>query len=81
MFLILKRKVKALYKPLKNYLKPRTDLEQWWHNRTEYLGPKILKRLVKNARNVVIKGTLRLKCKYYTMAYIKQKILCHLSKY
>jgi hypothetical protein len=28
MFPILKRKVRALYRPLKDYLKPRTDLEQ-----------------------------------------------------
>ena len=28
MFLMLKRKVRALYRPLKDYLKPRTDLEQ-----------------------------------------------------
>jgi hypothetical protein len=27
-FLILKRKVGALYRPLKDYLKPRTNLEQ-----------------------------------------------------
>jgi hypothetical protein len=48
-FLILKRKVRALYKPLKDYLKPRTDLEQRWHNYTGHLRLKILKRLVKNA--------------------------------
>jgi hypothetical protein len=27
MFLMLKRKVRALYRPLKDYLKPRTNLE------------------------------------------------------
>jgi hypothetical protein len=70
-FLILKRKVRALYRPLKDYLKPRTDLEQQWHNYTRYLGLKALKRLVKNARNVVIKGIPRLKYKYYIMIYIK----------
>jgi hypothetical protein len=81
MFLMLKRKVRALYKPLKDYLKPRTDLEQQWHNCAGHLGPKTLKRLVKNAWNIIIKGTPRLKCEYYTIAYIKQKILCCPSKY
>jgi hypothetical protein len=71
MFPILKRKVKALYRPLKDYLKPRTDLEQRWHNRARHLGPEALKRLVKNARNVVIKGILRLKYKYCAMAHTK----------
>jgi hypothetical protein len=42
MFLILKRKVRALYRPLKDYLKPRTNLEQRWHNYTRHLGLKIL---------------------------------------
>jgi hypothetical protein len=81
MFLILKRKVRALYRPLKDYLKPRTDLEQWWHNCARHLGLKVLKRLVKNAWNVVIKGILCLKYKYYIMVYIKQKILRRPSKY
>ena len=75
MFPMLKRKVRALYKPLKDYLKPRTDLKQRWHNRAGHLGLKALKRLVKNTRNVVIKGIPCLKYKYYAMAYIKQKIL------
>jgi hypothetical protein len=48
MFPMLKRKVRALYRPLKDYLKPRTDLEQQWYNYAGYLGPKALKRLVKN---------------------------------
>jgi hypothetical protein len=47
-FPMLKRKVRALYRPLKDYLKPRTDLEQRWHNYAGHLGPKALKRLVKN---------------------------------
>jgi hypothetical protein len=81
MFSILKRKVRALYRPLKDYLKPRTDSEQRWYNRTGHLGPKVLKRLVKNAWNIVIKGIPRLKYEYYTIAYIKQKILCCPSKY
>ena len=81
MFLIFKRKVRALYRPLKDYLKPRTDLEQRWHNYTRHLGLKTLKRLVKNARNVVIKGILCLKYEYYIMAYIKQKILRRPSEY
>jgi hypothetical protein len=49
MFSILKRKVRALYRPLKDYLKPRTDLEQRWHNHARYLELKVLKRLIKNA--------------------------------
>jgi hypothetical protein len=49
MFPMLKRKVRALYRPLKDYLKPRTNSEQRWHNYARYLGPKVLKRLVKNA--------------------------------
>jgi hypothetical protein len=81
MFLILKRKVKALYRPLKDYLKPRTNLEQRWHNYAGYLGLKALKRLVKNARNIIIKGTPRLKYEYYIIAYIKQKILHRPSKH
>jgi hypothetical protein len=71
MFPMLKRKVRALYRPLKDYLKPRTDLEQRWYNYARYLGPKALKRLVKNARNIVIKGISRLKYKYYIIIYIK----------
>jgi hypothetical protein len=71
MFLIFKRKIRALYRPLKDYLKPRTNLEQRWHNYAGHLRLKALKRLVKNARNVVIKGILRLKYKYYIMVYIK----------
>ena len=81
MFLIFKRKVRALYRPLKDYLKPRTDLEQRWHNYARHLGLKTLKRLVKNTRNIIIKGILRLKYKYYTMAYIKQKILRRLFEH
>ena len=81
MFPTLKRKVRALYRPLKDYLKPRTDLEQQWHNYARHLGLKALKRLVKNTWNIVIKGTLCLKYKYYTMAYIKQKILRCSFKY
>jgi hypothetical protein len=42
MFLIFKRKVRALYRPLKDYLKPRTNLEQRWHNRAGHLGLKAL---------------------------------------
>jgi hypothetical protein len=42
MFPMLKRKVRALYRPLKDYLKSRTNLEQWWHNRAGHLGPKAL---------------------------------------
>jgi hypothetical protein len=49
MFPMLKRKVRALYRPLKDYLKPRIDLKQWWYNYAGYLGLKALKRLVKNA--------------------------------
>jgi hypothetical protein len=81
MFPILKRKVRALYRSLKDYLKPRTDLEQRWHNYAGHLGLKALKRLVKNAWNVVIKGILCLKYEYCIMAYIKQKILCRPFKY
>jgi hypothetical protein len=81
MFPMLKRKVRALYRPLKDYLKSRTDLEQQWHNYAGYLGLKVLKKLVKNARNIIIKGIPRLKCEYYIMAYIKQKILRCLFKY
>jgi hypothetical protein len=81
MFPIFKRKVRALYRPLKDYLKPRTNLEQRWHNCARHLGPKVLKRLVKNARNIIIKGIPRLKYKYYIMAYIKQKILRRPSKH
>jgi hypothetical protein len=78
---MLKRKVRALYRPLKDYLKLRTNLEQQWYNYTGYLGLKVFKRLVKNARNIVIKGILRLKYEYYIMAYIKQKILRRPFKY
>jgi hypothetical protein len=41
MFLIFKRKVRALYRPLKDYLKPRTDLKQRWYNYIKYLELKI----------------------------------------
>ena len=81
MFPMLKRKVKALYRPLKDYLKSRTDLEQRWYNYAGYLELKVLKKLVKNARNIIIKGIPRLKYEYYIMVYIKQKILRCLFKY
>jgi hypothetical protein len=42
MFLMFKRKVRALYRPLKDYLKPRTNLEQRWHNYAGHLGLKAL---------------------------------------
>ncbi|RYO77619.1 hypothetical protein DL764_010202 [Monosporascus ibericus] len=42
--------------------RPRKGTEKLWHLRSGHLGPEALRALVKNARNVIIEGTKRLKC-------------------
>ena len=45
-FLMLKRKVRRLYRLLRDYLRPRNDSAQRWHNCLGHLGLRALERLV-----------------------------------
>jgi hypothetical protein len=46
MFPTLKRKVRRPYRPSKDYLRPRSDSAQRWHDRVGHIGPRSLERLV-----------------------------------
>ena len=74
MYPTIQKTVKRLFRSSRDYLKPRTDTEEKWHARAGHLGPKALKRLVKNARNMIIQGTSRKKCKYCAVTYATQVI-------
>jgi hypothetical protein len=74
MYPTIQKTVKRLFQSLRDYLKPRTNTEEIWHTRTRHLGPKALKRLVKNTRNIIIQGTSRKKYKYYAVTYATQVI-------
>jgi hypothetical protein len=73
-FPTLKRKVRRLYRPSKDYLKPRSDSAQHWHDRVKHVGSRSLERLVHQARNVKIISIPRIKCEIYTIIYIKQVV-------
>ena len=53
---------------------PRSDSEELWHLRAGHLGPAALRALVRNARNVEIKGIARINCEYCARAYATQVI-------
>jgi len=46
MFPTLKRKVRRPYRPSKDYLRPRSDSAQRWHDRAGHIRPRSLERLV-----------------------------------
>jgi hypothetical protein len=45
-FPTLKRKVRRPYRPSKDYLRPRSDSAQRWHDRAGHIGLRSLERLV-----------------------------------
>lgn len=53
---------------------PRADSEDLWHARSGHLGPVALQALVKNAQNVRIKGTKRVKCEHCATTHASQVI-------
>jgi hypothetical protein len=46
MFPTLKRQVRRLYRPSRDYLRLRSDTAQRWHNRAGHIGSRALERLV-----------------------------------
>jgi len=69
MFLTIKRKIGRRLRRLRDYLKPRSDLEQVWHVRAGHLGLKALRALVHSARNVKINGTKRVKYEHCAITH------------
>jgi hypothetical protein len=70
----IQKTIKRPFQSSQDYLKPRTNTEEMWHTHAGHLGPKALKRLIKNARNIIIQGTSQKKCKYYTITHATQVI-------
>ena len=73
-FPTLKRKVRRPYRPSRDYLRPRSDSAQRWHDRSRHLGPRALERLVYHARNVKIQGIPLIKCEWCATAHAKQVV-------
>jgi hypothetical protein len=68
------RQLNKKFRSVRNWLKPRSDSEDIWHQRAGHLGQDALQALVKNARNVVITGIPRRKCKHCSVTHAEQVI-------
>jgi hypothetical protein len=60
MFLILEYLIRAQYKRLRKYLKPRSNLEEKWHARAGHLAHKALQKLINYIRNIKINKLIRI---------------------
>ena len=58
LFLTYKRSLNVTFRRSWDYLKPRTDIADLWYKRVGYPSPKVLKKIVQLARNVIIEGIL-----------------------
>jgi hypothetical protein len=73
-FPTVERRLRSRYRRSRDYLKPRSDEEEVWHARAGHLGPWALQALVKNCRNVIIKGTARVKCEHCAQTHAAKVI-------
>ena len=53
---------------------PREDTEELWHLRAGHLGPEALRALVKNVRNVKIRGTPLIDCASCSLAHAQNVV-------